>query len=190
MTRWFYLRWGGILLLGAGVAALGLQRYEREVTTVTPEEVVRKQPADSVRVIGRVEAGSLERQGEGRAAFRLAGRSETLTVRYAGAEPENLRELKTLVLIGRWDPGARELRASEITLIPNYGYVAAAYLVAMIPVGLFLFRMERRVGLMYTEIKTAKAYEPEVEPKASNTIAPKASSMVEPKASTPDGDGS
>lgn len=164
--KWFYIRWGGILFVGLIIAILGVQRYRQEVSTISPEQLLQEQPARTVRVLGTVQAGSLSSSGEEpgsayQARFRLSGEKENLSVWYTGEKPDNLRQLKKLVVIGRWNASSQEFEAHEIRLLPNFGYVAAAYLVVMIPMGLFLFRMERKVELLYTEIKSAKAYEPE-----------------------------
>jgi hypothetical protein len=55
------------------------------------------------------------------------------------------------------------VEAEEIALLPNYWFVAGAYLAGIIPIGLFLFSMERRVELLYNRIKSTKLYEPEEE---------------------------
>ena len=154
--------------MGLMITLLGSQRYHREVATMPPEEILKKQPTGIVRVLGMVQAGSLSDSG-GEAAsphsatFYLTGEREGLAVRYTGEQPDNLRELKTLVVVGRLNTSTHEFEAHEISLLPNYGYVAAAYLIGMIPIGLFLFLMQRRVELLYNEIKAAKVYEPEVE---------------------------
>jgi len=165
--KWFYIRWGGILFVALMITLLGTQRYYREVATMSPEQLLREQPTGTVRVLGRVQAGSLSTPGQEetslyRVTFYLSGEREGLRVRYIGGIADNLRELKTLVVIGRWDLSTREFEAHEISLLPNYGYVAAAYLIGIVPIGLFLFLMERRVELLYNEIKAAKAYESEV----------------------------
>src|SRR3990172_13301289 len=134
---------------------------------MSQEQLLREQPTGTVRILGRVEAGSLSALGQEetslhRATFYLSGEREGLPVRYIGGIADNLREVKTMVVIGRWDLSTREFEAHEISLLPNYGYVAAAYLIGMIPIGFFLFLMERRVELLYNEIKAAKAYESEV----------------------------
>ena len=166
--KWFYIRWGGILFMGLMITLLGTQRYYREVATMSPEQLLKEQPNGIVRVLGRVQAGSLSTPGEEEASlhpatFYLTGEREGLAVRYTGEQPDNLRELKTLVVVGRWNKSTHEFKAHEISLLPNYRYVAAAYLIGMIPIGLFLFLMQRRVELLYNEIKAAKVYEPEVE---------------------------
>jgi cytochrome c-type biogenesis protein CcmE len=159
-----YLRWAAIAAVSLVIVALCNQRYQREVTAV-PVGVFAKSPSEgAVRLLGMIEAGSLTKnEPAGEAAFRLTGNGKAVSVRYAGQDLDTLRELKTLVLIGRWDPARGSFEAGEIGLVPNYGYVAAAYLIGMIPLGLFLFRMEQKVELLYTEIKEAKAYEPEAE---------------------------
>jgi cytochrome c-type biogenesis protein CcmE len=163
--KWFYIRWGGILLVGLIIAILGAQRYRQEVSAISPEQLLQEQPAGTVRVLGTVQAGSLSSSSEASAAyqarFRFSGEKETLAVWYTGEKPDNLRELKKLVVVGRWNVSSQKFEAHEIQLLPNFGYVAAAYLIVMIPMGIFLFRMERKVELLYTEIKSAKVYESE-----------------------------
>lgn len=156
----FYIRWGGVLTIGLIIGLLGMQRYNREVTAISPDRLLRDPPAQPVRVLGRIEAGSLVKEGTA-VTFRLFGENEAIPVSYQGDETESLRELKTLVIEGKWDPSARVLEARKIALIPNYGFVTAAYLVTLIPLGLFLFHMERKVALLYIMIKQEKAYQPE-----------------------------
>ncbi len=158
----FYLRWGGILLLGALIGFLGWQRYDRDVKTSTPEEVLH-QPSDKpLRVQGRIEAGSLAVDPLlRRASFDLAGTGEKLSVRYTGDDLESLRELKIIVVAGKWDPSARLFESQKMALTPNYGFVVSAYLIGLIPMALFLFRMERKVVLLYALIKQEKLYQPE-----------------------------
>jgi hypothetical protein len=115
-----------------------------------------------VRVIGRVEGGSLVYNPiSHEATFVLTGEREKIDVQYHGEAPENLRELKTLVITGRWDPVIPRFEAHNISLVPNYGFVASAYLIGIIPACLFLFGMERKVALLYNKIKSTKPYEPE-----------------------------
>lgn len=165
--RRLYIRWVAITAAALAVAILGELRYEKEVTTITPEQLLTEQPSGTVRVLGWIKPDSLSApQGNPpsftAATFDLMGEEKEIAVRYEGEAAENLRELKKIVVIGRWDPTAGEFSAHETANLPNYGYVASAYLLVLIPLGLFLFRMERRVELLYTEIRTAKAYEPEV----------------------------
>ena len=157
----FYIRCGAILLAAVMIALLGVWRYEREVTTVSPEELLREQPTGTVRVLGTVQPGSLMTEKPKGARFRLAGDRDRLSVRYTGEENDNLRELKTLVIVGRWNPISRELEADEISLVPNYGFIAAAYLIGIVPMVVFLFGMERKARLLYHEIKGTTVYRPE-----------------------------
>ncbi|MEW6325968.1 MAG: cytochrome c maturation protein CcmE [Nitrospirota bacterium] len=163
----FYVRWGVILAAGALIAGLAYQHYRDQVQPMTPEELFQAGPAGTVRVIGLVQPGSLVIDPEAatsssfRADFDLAGRVEHLPVRYAGPADDNLRELKTLIVVGQWNAEGRIFEAQDLALVPNYGYIAAAYLLALLPLGLFLFGMERRVALLYTVIKAATPYQPE-----------------------------
>ena len=156
----FYLRWGAVLAIAVAIGFLGMQRYYRDVNALSPEQLLREQPARVVRVLGRIEAGSLVKE-EAQRKFLLSGESEKVPVVYRGDEADSLRELKTLVVEGRWDPSAHRLEAQKIAITPNYGFITAAYLLSLIPLGLFLFNMERKVALLYIMIKQEKAYQPE-----------------------------
>ena len=155
-----YLRWGGALALTILIGALGAQRYYQEVAAISPERLLQNPPGQTVRVLGRVEGGSLMKGPSGKETrFQLGGPAEKVPVRFLGDDPDNLRELKTIVVVGRWDGTTRELEAQKIALIPNYGFITAAYLVALIPMGLFLFNMERKVEMLYTQIREEKVYQ-------------------------------
>ncbi|HUK55379.1 MAG TPA: cytochrome c maturation protein CcmE [Nitrospiria bacterium] len=157
-----YLRWGGLLLVGLWIAAVGTQRYNRDVRPLTPDQVLKDHPAESVRMLGMIEAGSLRKDPvTSHRLFFIVGKGQRVPVDYQGSDTDDLRELKTLVVVGRWDNTAQQFVAQDIDLIPNYGFIIAAYLV-MIPLALFLFMMERRVRLLYNEIKQSKQYEPDV----------------------------
>ncbi len=148
------------MAIGLVIGLLGLQRYHRDVTAISPAQLLREPPAQPVRVLGMIEAGSLKKE-EGRLTFLLSGEGEKVSVSYGSDETESVRELKILVIEGKWDSSARVLEARKISLTPNYGFVTAAYLVALVPLGLFLFNMERKVALLYIMIKQEKAYQPE-----------------------------
>ena len=158
----FYIRWCAILAIGLILAVLGFLRYERDVMTLSPEELLSEQPGHRVRLLGTVEPGTLvEEGGSQEARFQLMGNRDRVPVIYKGKEPENLRELKTLVAEGRWDPVIKEFQSDRLSVIPNFGFVVSAYLVAILPLIAFLFGMERNVRLLYHEIKGTTVYEPE-----------------------------
>lgn len=157
------VRWLIMLAVLAAVTALSVQRYYRDVHTVAPAEIIRNGAADTARVLGMVEAGTLKAAPDGRnASFALLAEGTSLPVAYSGESPDNLRELKTLVVVGRWDPIARVFQARTIDLVPNFGFIVASYALTLIPLAVFVFLMERRVKLLYTEIKRSKVYTPEV----------------------------
>lgn len=162
MTR-LYVQWSLVALAAAAIAFSASRYYDNHLLTVTPKAVLGGGAgSDLVRVRGLVEGGTLTGDmSAGQAAFRLSGDGDAMQVEYNGPSPENLRELKTLVVIGRWDPEQRVLLAQDLASLPNYGFVVGAYVVALLPLALFIFFMERRVRLLYHEIKQAKLYEPE-----------------------------
>lgn len=158
----FYIRWGGVLIITAIIGALGIQRYNRDVTAISPDRLLREQPAQAVRVLGMVEAASIVKEGEGGpVAFQISGEGAKVSVRYIGEESDNLRDLKTLVIGGKWNSTSQVFEADKISLVPNYGFITAAYLASLIPMGLFLFNMERKVAMLYIQIKEEKVYQPE-----------------------------
>jgi cytochrome c-type biogenesis protein CcmE len=158
----FYLRWVVILIVGSAIVGFGVQRYFEEVVTITPKEALQQDPGKTVRVMGTIQGGSLLRDvPPNETSFLLSGDGVELPVRYTGPASDSLRELKTLVVIGSWDPSSQELRSKDLGLVPNYGFISAAYIVVFIPMIFFLFHMERKVRLLYIEIKEAKAYKPE-----------------------------
>lgn len=158
--KWFYIRWGGVLIIAAIIGVLGIQRYDRDVTAISPDRLLRDQPAQTVRVIGMVEAGSILKE-EGAVLFQLSGEGAKIPVRYGGEESENLRDLKTVVIVGTWNPTTKTFDSGKIALVPNYGFVTAAYLISLLPMGFFLFNMERKVAMLYILIKEEKVYQPE-----------------------------
>ena len=99
----------------------------------------------------------------GQATFELIDGATTLSVEYAGPPLENIRELKTLVLIGHLDPQTKIFKAKDTALINNFKFVAAAYLIAVISLGWALFAMNQRVMVLFKEIKDEKLYEPEID---------------------------
>jgi len=164
--NWLYERWAAILLAAGLLALATAQHYRAAVAPMTPEEALRSKPAETLRVIGMVQAGTLAMGDSSspqsmQADFELAGDQEHLTVHYRGPADDNLRELKTLVVIGRLSADGRAIESAELDLVPNYGYITAAYLLSLGSLALFLFGMERRVALLYTDIKDAAIYQPE-----------------------------
>ncbi len=152
------IRWIAILSVFAGIVFLGIRRYQTEVAAVVVDRFAADSGQGVVRVVGRIAAGSLQAD---RRAFDLAGDKAVIRVRYVGPENDDIRDLKTLVMIGRWEAADRILIADRIALAPNVGFVVAAYLVGLAPLAFFLFQMERKVERLYIEIKEEVVYTPE-----------------------------
>ena len=156
-----HIRWGGVLIVAIVFIVLTCNHYRDNLASLVPQQVRQEAPAGEIRVLGMVQGGTLETRGAGEAAFTLLGKSATLPVHYQGPPPDNLRELKILVLIGTWNAGRQIFEARDIGIVPNYGFIAGAYLLGLVPLALFLFAMTRRVHFLYEEIKASKLYEEE-----------------------------
>ncbi len=157
-----YLRWGGLLIVAVVLGVLTYNHYQKDLATVSLLQVKEQAPGQEVRLFGMVRGGTLEgKMKAGEATFELMGDDMSLPVHYQGPPPENLRELKTLILIGKWNPSDNIFEARDIGLVTNYGFVVGAYLIGLIPLALFLFAMSRRVELLYEEIKASKLYQEE-----------------------------
>ncbi|GJL62502.1 MAG: hypothetical protein NPIRA04_11560 [Nitrospirales bacterium] len=161
----FYLRWAGVIVIAIILAVLATQNYQDHLASVSPGSVLTGNHSQAtVRVQGMVGSGSLTGSPEeGHAEFVLLGETESLKVQYQGPPPENLRELKTLILIGRWDPEVQVFRAHETALVTNYGFVASAYIIAFLALVVSVFTMSRKVAFLFQEIKDSKLYEPELD---------------------------
>jgi cytochrome c-type biogenesis protein CcmE len=161
----FYARWaimvGGIILL----AMMTFQQYQRDLSTISLATVSNgTATSEPVRIQGMVKSGTLSGAvDQGQATFELVDGSTTLPVEYAGPPLENIRELKTMVLIGHLDPATKTFKAKDTALINNFGFVAAAYLIAVLSLGWAIFAMSQRVMVLFKEIKEEKLYEPEIE---------------------------
>ena len=166
----FYTRWA---IMAAGMCFLAIMayhQYQRDLSTVSPATVLSS-PANqkTIRVQGMVKSGTLSGDVEqGKATFELVDAATTLPVVYAGPPLENIRELKTLVLIGHWDPATKTFQAKDTALINNFAFVAAAYVITIITLAWTTFAMSQRVVVLFKEIKDEKLYEPEVAPLGHN----------------------
>jgi cytochrome c-type biogenesis protein CcmE len=161
----FYARWaimvGGIILL----AIMTYHQYQRDLSTISLATLSASTPStETVRIQGMVKSGTLSGSIEqGQATFELIDGPTTLAVEYAGPALENIRELKTMVLIGHLDHETKTFKAKDTALINNFGFVAAAYLLTVIVLGWSIFAMSQRVMVLFKEIKEEKLYEPENE---------------------------
>ena len=157
-TRWALIL-GATLLLGF----LTYQHYQQHLSTISVGTLLGSPPVTQpVRIQGMVKSGTLKGDVEqGQATFEFVDGTSSLDVVYQGPPLENIRELKTLVLIGRWDSQAQVFRAQDTALINNFGFVAAAYLISVLALGWMVFAMSQRVMVLFKEIKESKLYEPE-----------------------------
>ena len=154
------IRWIAILAVGAVIVSLGVCRYQNAVAAVAVDLFAANPVEGVVRVAGRIAAGSVTLQADGR-SFDLTGEKGAIRVRYVGPENDDIRDLKTLVMIGKWNAAERILIADRIALAPNAEFVVAAYIAGLAPLAFFLFWMERNVERLYAEIKAEVVYTPE-----------------------------
>lgn len=160
-----YIRWTVLVLIFGSITFLGVLRYNREVKTISPAKVSAQGEKSELRLMGMIEAGTFERGSEGEPTrFVLSGEGEKITVVFSGEDTdESLRELKTIVALGKWEAGKNQFAASALALNPNYGFVTSAYVFSLLPLAFFLFYMERRVSLLYVMIKEEKVYQSETQ---------------------------
>lgn len=157
-----YIRWGILLIVAVVLSVLTYNHYQQHLATLSPGQVKGLGANQEVRVLGMVRGGTLKGNVEaGDATFELIENDAYIPVHYKGPPPDNLRELKTLILIGTWNPSDNIFEARDIGIVTNYGFVVGAYLIGLIPLAVFLFVMSRRVGLLYEEIKASKLYQEE-----------------------------
>ncbi len=158
-----YTRWAMILGATLLLAILTYQHYQQHLSTLSVGTLLGSPPASQpVRIQGMVKSGTLKGEvDQGQATFEFVDGSSSLFVEYQGPPLENIRELKTLVLIGRWDIQAQVFKAQDTALINNFGFVAAAYLISVLTLGWMVFAMSQRVMVLFKEIKESKLYEPE-----------------------------
>ncbi|MDR4494510.1 MAG: cytochrome c maturation protein CcmE [Nitrospirales bacterium] len=161
----FYARWGMVGALGLLLVFLTYQDYQTRLSTIPLSGIMSgNTPKEPIRIQGMVKSGTLAGKVEqGEATFEFTEGTVTIPVEYHGPPPENLRELKVMVLKGRWDAEAYVFKAQDTALVNNYGYVAAAYGVSCLTIVLMLFAMSQRVMVLFKEIKESKLYEPEVD---------------------------
>jgi len=158
----FYIRWTVLVLIFGSIGIMGFVRYNREVKTISPQTLLASESAPDIRLMGMIHPGSFVRaSGDEPFRFKLTEDGAKIDVVFSGDDTDTLRELKTIVAIGRWDRDAGRFDASDIALIPNYGFISSAYLLTLIPLAFFLFFMERRVVILYVMIKEEKLYQAE-----------------------------
>lgn len=120
MKSWLLV--GALLLTTAGLA---YDRYAHALASVPPQAVAAAVEGGSVRVLGRVRAGSIESNGDA-LGFVLEDGGGAVRVAYRGPDRETVRELKRLLVSGRRlaDGG---IEADTVGIAAHYGFVAAAY---------------------------------------------------------------
>lgn len=147
------LRWLLVLLALGAVIALAWQRYQQEVAYLEPREFATAAPSGDVRVLGRVRAGSFGKISATEARFVLEDQGGMVNVTYRGPDLDTLRELKTILARGVKQADG-SLLASQVSIAPNYDYIAGAYGVAGLILLLFAFVVERQVRRMERELQT------------------------------------
>lgn len=145
------LRWLLVLLALGVVLALAWQRYLNEVAYLAPREFATAAQARDVRVLGRVRVGSFQKSGATEARFVLEEQGAAVSVIYRGPDMDTLRELKTILARGVKQADG-SLLANQVSIAPNYDYIAGAYGAAGLILLLFAFMVERQVRRMEKEL--------------------------------------
>lgn len=148
------LRWVLVLVALGVVVALAWQRYQQEVAYLLPREFPSVLQMQEVRVLGRVRAGSFSKIDANEARFVLEEQGAAVDVLYRGPDLDTLRELKTILARGVKQADG-SLLASQVSISPNYDYIAGAYGMAGLILLLFAFVVERQVRRMEKELRTA-----------------------------------
>jgi len=158
-----YLRWSVLIGVFAVISFLAVSRYNSDVRTISPKVLLSEAPSEQRRLMGMIDAGSLKGGSDGMPfRFSLSSEGAKASVVFLGDDAESLRDLKTIVAVGRWHADKGVFEAAEIRLTPNYGFITSAYVFSLIPLILLIFSMERRVALLYVMIKEEKVYQAEV----------------------------
>ena len=156
------IQWSGILIVAMVLSGVTYQHYQHHLATLSPLQVREQVSGQTVRVLGMVRGGTLAGQvASGDATFELIENGTIIPVQYHGPPPDNLRELKALVLIGTWNPSDHLFEARDIGLVTNYGFVVGAYLIGLVPLAMFLFAMSWRVRRLSAEMKASTRYQEE-----------------------------
>jgi cytochrome c-type biogenesis protein CcmE len=105
----FYIRWVVVILVTLVITFLGFQRYQKDVVSLTPDQLLQHPSQGKIRVIGVIQGGSLTKEEDSNMAFfRLQGEKKPLPVRYRGHDTDTLRDLKIVVVTGRLNAGTGE----------------------------------------------------------------------------------
>ncbi len=147
-------RWLLVALLLGTVAILAFQRYQNEVASVAPSEFGAAAVSQPLRVLGRVQAGSLKKIAADEARFILESDGAQVSVLYRGPDLDTLRELKTILAHGEKQADG-SLRADAISITPNYSFIVGAYGMAGVILLLFAFLVEARLRRMERELQPA-----------------------------------
>ncbi|MDP2265629.1 MAG: cytochrome c maturation protein CcmE [Thiobacillus sp.] len=140
---------GVLLLLAAGFA---YNRYAHTLASVPPQALASIAEGGSVRVLGRVRAGSIQPEGD-TLNFVVEGEGGFVQVAYRGPDKETVRELKNLLVSGRRLPGGG-MAADTVSIAANYGFVAAAYGLALGLLLAFAWVQERAAGALQKKLES------------------------------------
>ena len=146
-------RWLLVVIMLGTVTALAFQRYQNEVASVTPTEFGAMAASQPLRVLGRVQAGSLKIAAGG-ASFILESEGAQVNVLYQGPDLDTLRELKTILAHGKKQADG-SLNADVVSIAPNYAFIAGAFGSAAMILLLFALLVETRLRRMEKELHSA-----------------------------------
>lgn len=139
----------GVLLLAA--TGFAYNRYVDALASVPPQAFATIAEGGSVRVLGRVRAGSVMPEGD-TLNFVVEGEGGFVQVAYRGPDKEAVRELKNLLVSGRRLPDGG-MAADAVGIAANYGFVTAAYVLALGLLLVFAWMQERAASTLEKELE-------------------------------------
>lgn len=146
MTGFKARNWLAVAILMMAVVGFAYDRYLCAAASVPPQTFAAMAEDDSVRVLGRVQAGSVKLEGE-TLSFALEEGGTSIQVAYRGPDKDMVRELKALLVFGKRLPDG-SMAAGGVSSAANYSFIAAAYGLALGLLLLFAWMQERAVRIM------------------------------------------
>lgn len=153
MTGFRTRNWLAVAVMMLAVIGFAYDRYLCAVASVPPQVFATMAEGASVRVLGRVQAGSVKREGDN-LRFVLEDGGAAIQVSYRGPDQDMVRELKTLLVFGKRLPDG-SMEAGGVSIAANYDFITAAYVLGIGLLLAFAWVQERAVRIMERRLEQA-----------------------------------